>query len=154
MLNAVATQHGLTPAVVSDWRGTRPVSFELFAIALPGVLLMVLVSWLAAGRICKALLPGDRWPAAAGLALAGLAAAGLVLSATDQLSFMMEAARLGNGHVSFRAFNRPISNHPLWYFEAALAIWFAVAAWYYRQALGGSYASIGRTSDSPSNSGQ
>lgn len=33
-------------------------------------------------------------------------------------------------------------------------IWIAVAASRYRQAVGGSYSSIGRTSDSPSNSGQ
>lgn len=131
-LAETARRHHVARAELAALTGARAWWVDGLAVFLPMAAAFVLASRVVIGRLVagygRGSTPGERAGAAAILALWAPLAAALALAVTQVWGITVEMMRLGNGHISYRAFQLPASRHgwPVW--GAAVGVFAAVAA--------------------------
>ena len=126
-LAAAARRHHVPRAELAAVSGVREPWVDLLTVLLPMAALFVAASRAVARRLVAGHAPGERAGAAALLALLAPCAAALALGVTQNWGVLVEMARLGNGHISYRALQLPASRHGWLVWGAGVGLFAAVA---------------------------
>ena len=130
LFSRISARHGIGADVVAEYRLRRNWLADAAVIGTFG-LLYVGVSYFVAGRIVRR-FQSERLQTALAVATVslGLAWAGMMLG--EVWSVLMEVARLGRGHLSYRTSRIPWVQHRLTLFVFALIAFHLIAAFRYR----------------------
>ena len=130
LFSRISARHGIGVDVVAEYRLRRNRLADTAVIGTFGLLYLG-VSYLVAGRIVRR-FQSERLPTALAVAVVsvGLAWAGMMLG--EVWSILIEVARLGRGHLSYRTARIPWVQHRATLFVIALIAFHLIAAFRYR----------------------
>jgi hypothetical protein len=129
MTDSIIARHGVTKADIQAAERERIWWADFLMVFLPMAVVGVFATNLAVKRICANFEPDDRGMALVSTALLTPVIAALLLGVANFWSFGVEGWRLGNGHVSNRAFLIPVVTHGWIAYFVALAVCAGAAAW-------------------------
>lgn len=125
----IREQHGVTAADIESARRIREFWPDAALIYLPfGALLFYVATRLSRRHLRRLPPPGERGSVFLNVAWLGVFASAVVTMAAHWYSWNVDAARLRNFHLSFRAMYLPIGMHPWRSYLFALLIC-ALAVW-------------------------
>lgn len=127
-LAEVARGHHVGRDEAAAVTGAREPWVDLLAVFAPMAFALVFAGRAVVGRLVAGYPTGERAGAAAILTLWAPLVAALALAVAQVWGVMVEMMRLGNGHISSRAFSLPASRHGWLVWGAAVALFAAVAA--------------------------
>jgi hypothetical protein len=129
LLTEIARRHRVTTAELVGARGRRSVGADFLTVFAPMALVFVLAAGWGAGRIFHRFPPSlEPRPALILTVVMSLVVAALGYAIGDMWSWQVEAWRLGNDHLSYRAFYRPWVRHSGGVFAATVVLCWVVAA--------------------------
>jgi hypothetical protein len=129
----IARAHHLSVPEVTAMRTARELWIDVLAVFLPTATLFAIVSLFLVSKIIGRHGPDERGGAAAVLTVLAPLAAGVAVALTQIWGVMVEQLRLGNGHISYRAFELPATRHGWLLWVLALALFAAISAWELRR---------------------
>lgn len=128
--------HDVSPDDVQRAREHREIRVDIVTVFAPMALCFGVVAWWAAARVRRRFPAGEVWPALVATLLVSIVASGAAVLVGDLWSWIVEMIRVGDGHLSYRAFRLPWSRHRLAIFAAGVVVFWGVAAWRARAARG------------------
>jgi hypothetical protein len=138
LLADIARRHGLTMDEVARARGRRRLGPELAAVFLPMAIVFALTAGWAAGRIFRRFPPAiEPRPAVVLTVVTSLVIGSVGFMMGDMWSWQVDAWRLGNDHLSYRALYRPWTQHPVAVVVSTVVLCWVVAVG--RSRVYGSY---------------
>lgn len=129
LLADIARRRDVTVDNVASARGRRHMGLEFATVFLPMAAVFALTAGWAAGRIYRRFPPSvEPRQALILVVVMSIVIAGVGFMIGDMWSWQVDAWRLGNDHLSYRAFYRPWVQHPTAVVLATVALCAAVAA--------------------------
>jgi len=147
LFGEIGRAHDVTPAEVFKFLSHRRMYID-FVVNLPFVLIYCFSSGMIVRRLHGRYPPNDGWTAwIVMIFLASLTFGIGAMVLGEQWSIMAEMVRVGNGHLSNRAFRLPWVQYRSEFFAFAVILFWVIAAVYYRS--GQQSASAGAIAENP-----
>lgn len=128
----VARQHGVPVDVVAEAVNDRRGWLDAVVILGFAAVFVLCARW-ASGFLLRGAIADSRGLAATMVLAAALAAGVVGVMASGVWFGLIESARIGNGHMSYRVERLPLRQHPILTFATAAALFAAVSANQYRK---------------------
>jgi hypothetical protein len=119
--------HDVSLDDVQRAREYREVRVDLVTVFAPMALLFGVVATFAAARVRRRFPADERWPALVATLLVSAVASGALVLVGELWSWMVEMVRIGDSHLSYRAFRLPWGRHRLALFTIGVALFWMIA---------------------------
>lgn len=129
----IAILHNVTTNDVQRARERRELRVDVVAVFAPMALFFGVVAALVAGRVRRRFPLEERGPAIVATLLVSVVTSGAVVLLGELWSWMVEMVRVGDSHLSYRAFRMPWGRHRLAIFVIGAVLFWAIAWWRYRR---------------------
>jgi hypothetical protein len=128
LLAKVIDLHGVGHADVMRATGARDMGTDVLTIFVPMLLLFGFAADRISRRVDRAFEPDEQWMKLLALVVLAPVVAGFAAVAADLWAWLVEMTRLRNGHISYRAFRLPTSQHRLTIWTIGMLVFGCVAA--------------------------
>jgi hypothetical protein len=125
--------HDVSLDDVQRARARRELRVDLVTVFAPMALFFGVVATFAAGRVRRRFPPEERWPALVATLLVSVIVSGAVVLLGELWSWVVEMVRVGDSHLSYRAFRMPWGRHRLALFAMGAVLFWMIAWWRYRR---------------------
>ncbi len=124
--------HDVSDDDVQRARGHREIRVDLVTVFAPMAVCFGVVAALAAGHVRRRFSASERSPAIVATLLASVAVSVATVAIGELWSWMVEIVRVGDSHLSYRAFRLPWARHRPEIFAVGVVCYWAVAWWRFR----------------------
>jgi hypothetical protein len=125
LMTYLSMLHSVPLDEVERARAHREIRVDIAAVFVPMAAIFGMVAYAVAGRVQRRLHSGT--PLVVGLALVSLVVALAGVMVGELWSWMVEIIRVGNGHLSYRAFRLPWTQHRTVIFAAGVGMFLVLA---------------------------